>query len=138
MAAFGLFMKEAVMYQIQARHHFDSAHRLRGYPGKCSNLHGHRWEVEAEVAGEQLDELGMLVDFSLLKKVLREVVDPLDHRDLCEIPPFDRENPTAENLARYIYEQLKERLESLPVGVLVKLNLVRVWESPGCAAVYSP
>lgn len=124
------------MFEIAVKSHFDSAHFLRGYEGKCSNLHGHRWEVEAVVSGEKTDNCGMLMDFSILKKLLEKIVDQLDHRNICEIPPFDEINPTAEQLARYIYLSLRSALDETPGGKRCRLEKVTVWESPDCRASY--
>ncbi len=125
------------MYRVVAGHHFDSAHYLRGYQGKCSRLHGHRWEVEAEIRGEELNPLGMLIDFSILKKLLREVAEPLDHQNLSEISPFDTINPTAENIAGYIYHQMKDKMTPDTLPPKACLYKVTVWESPECRAEYS-
>lgn len=115
---------------------FEAAHRIPGYPGKCDRLHGHSWIVEAEVTGKTLDSLGMLVDFKLVKKELKEVLDRLDHRYINELPPFDDGViPTAENLAKYFYEGLAGS------GIFrggVRLESICVWESPHSCATYAP
>ena len=110
---------------------FSSAHFLRNYRGKCENVHGHNWKVELEVIGERLDETGLLIDFKVLKGILRDVLGVLDHRLLNEIPPFDTCNPSSENIAKVIFEQVRERL---PEGVRVRS--VTVWESDNACATY--
>ncbi|NPA15136.1 MAG: 6-carboxytetrahydropterin synthase QueD [Deferribacteres bacterium] len=110
---------------------FSAAHFLREYQGACENLHGHNWRVELEVVGDELDETGLLVDFKRLKAVLKEVLDVLDHRLLNEIPPFDRVNPSSENIARFIFCEAGKRLPES-----VKVKSVAVWESDRACAVY--
>lgn len=119
------------MHYLRVEDDFASAHQLREYKGKCENLHGHNWRVRAEVKGRVLDASGMLVDFGILKKILKETLDRLDHKFLNETAPFDRINPTSENLAKYLFEELGT---ALPEGVSV--HAVTVWESEKCAAVY--
>lgn len=121
------------MYDLMIRGHFDAAHALHGYPGECRNLHGHTWDIEVVVRGSELDEVGIVYDFKTLKEDLAAVIDPLDHAYLNEVPPFDTENPTAENLSRYIFESL-ERL----VGPSVRVTEVSVWESPIARITYRP
>ena len=120
------------MYRINVRRHFDAAHGLRGYAGKCENLHGHRWEVVACVEAETLDACGLAYDFTLLKRELDAVLARFDHHNLNETPPFDRINPSSENIARVVYEALRERLPG------VQLKYVEAWESPDAWATYSP
>ncbi len=110
---------------------FSSAHFLKNYRGKCENVHGHNWRVELEVVGEKIDKTGLLIDFKVLKGILKDVLGVLDHRLLNEIPPFDRCNPSSENIAKVIFEQVKERL---PEGVRVRS--VTVWESDNACATY--
>ena len=118
------------MYRVGIRGHFDAAHHLRGYDGACARQHGHSWVVEVAVESQYLDSLGMVVDFRLLKGTLKsKVLDILDHRDINEIDIFTEINPTAENLARWIYEKMRE---GGPMVIEVK-----VWESPESWASYS-
>ncbi len=119
------------MYYLQVEEEFASAHQLRGYKGRCENLHGHNWRVLLKVKGPKLDALGMLVDFGDLKRILREILSGLDHIFLNELPPFDRVNPTSENLAAFLFETLGARL---PDGV--SMHEVTVWESARSAATY--
>jgi len=120
-------------YELTVRAHFDAAHALSGYPGECSELHGHTWDVEVKVEGDELDEIGIVYDFKLLKKDLRAVLDPLDHAFLNEIPPFDAVNPTAENLAQEIYTALRDRMSPS-----VQVTEVAVWESPEAKITFRP
>jgi 6-pyruvoyltetrahydropterin/6-carboxytetrahydropterin synthase len=119
------------MYEVSVKQHFDAAHALRGYQGKCENLHGHRFEVEVTVRGETLNEIGVVYDFVALKEHLSGVLGHFDHTSLNDNPPFDEINPSSENIARIIFQELKFRLGD-------SLASVRVWESPDACATYSP
>ena len=119
------------MYYLQVESEFASAHQLREYRGKCENLHGHNWRVLIRVRGEALDATGMLMDFGVLKRLLRGITEELDHRFLNETPPFDAINPTSENLAKYIHGELAGLL---PSGV--SPHEVTVYESPTSSATY--
>lgn len=119
------------MYYIYKEITFSAAHRLREYHGKCENLHGHNWKVRVYLKSETLDDLGMVVDFSILKKKLNEIADLLDHKYLNEVPPFDKLNPSAENIAKFFFDKLKEHFNG-PVFV----HKVMVWESEGSCAIY--
>lgn len=123
------------MYTLTVRDHFDAAHALRGYEGECRNLHGHTWDVEATVAGEVLDERGILYDFKDLKADLSQILAAYDHGYLNEVPPFDRLSPTAENLARAIFDQLADRVAAATDG-RAQVTEVAVWESPVARVVY--
>ncbi len=120
------------MYTLSVEKHFDAAHALRGYKGKCENLHGHRFKVVVKVCASQLDETGLAYDFTELKHKLKAVIKRFDHTTINEVPPFDKINPSSENIARTIYEELKPELEETPV----KLKAVQVWESPTSGAEY--
>lgn len=120
-------------YEVTAEVRFSAAHNLRDYSGDCERLHGHNWHVTATVTREELDEQGMVMDFRLLKKLLKGITAGLDHRYLNEVPPFDRLNPTSETIAEYIFQRLAEEL---PDGV--RLASVSVDETPDArAAVYA-
>lgn len=119
------------MYELTVKDHFDAAHALRGYPGECKNLHGHTWDVEVTVMGETLDEIEIVYDFKQLKADLAQVLGAYDHAYLNDVPPFDVLSPTAENLARVVFEQL----EGI-VGDAVRVKEVAVWESPIAKLVY--
>ena len=121
------------MYYISVEESFDAAHYLRGYGGKCERLHGHRFKVVVRLRTNKLNKLGMAYDFTELRGQVREFLGNYDHQCLNDVPPFDRTNPSSENMAKTIYE----RLEPLLPGS-VKLDGVEVWESPGSCAVYKP
>ena len=120
------------MYLLIVREDFSAAHRLLSTEGKCAELHGHNWKVEVQVRAEELDQSGMAIDFHDLKARTREIVEGLDHRYLNDLPAFQRQSPTAENIARHIYEGLARRLGTGRVA----LDQVRVWESETTAATY--
>ncbi|MDD4601188.1 hypothetical protein SDC9_06113 [bioreactor metagenome] len=123
------------MFELTIIVDFEAAHFIQDYPGKCSRLHGHNWKVEVAVSGSKLNELGMLIDFHDLKAEVKQVIETLDHRYLNEIEPFNVCNPTAENIAKYIYEQLVNRPAF--VDVAVRVLSVKVWESAHSAVTYS-
>lgn len=114
------------MYRLRVESHFDAAHKLIGYKGKCARLHGHTWKVEVFVTGKRLKN-DVLIDFQVLREKLGEITDKLDHVFLNNIK--DIGNPTVENICKYIFERL-----ALPEDV--KLERVRVWESPQCWGEY--
>ena len=121
------------MYEVRIDEEFSAAHALRGYKGKCENLHGHNWKVEVYVRGERLDEIGMLVDFRELKAATRRVMHHLDHRNLNELKPFDNEmNPSSEHLAGFILHEVAAQINN----ERVKVYKVRVWETPSTSATY--
>lgn len=125
------------MFEIHVSAEFEAAHRIAGYPGKCDRLHGHSWTVEAAVQGDKLDKLGMVVDFKLVKGKLREILETLDHQLLNELPPFaEGINPTAENLAQYVYEELAQAdfFRAMPH---LALKHIQVWESPKSSVIYT-
>ena len=124
------------MFEVMTSEEFEAAHSIPGYPGKCSRLHGHSWKVEAIVRGEELDGLGMLIDFKSVSAALKDALDALDHRHLNELPPFSNGTaPTAENLAAYVYSKM-ERSEIFQGARNVFLYAIRVWESPHSCAAY--
>ena len=120
-------------FELTVTSHFDAAHELHGYPGECRELHGHTWDVEVTVVGSELDDVGIVYDFKRLKEDLAEVLKPLDHAHINEVPPFDALNPTAENLARELCAQLQHK-----VGPEVRVKEVVVWESPIAKIVFRP
>lgn len=121
------------MYEISVESVISASHRLRGYKGKCENLHGHNWRVEAAVAGEELDGCGLLMDFGDLRRALKEAVEDFDHADLNDQAVFDDCNPSSENLARIVFERLSGALND---GRL-RVTRVRVWETEGSCASYT-
>jgi 6-pyruvoyltetrahydropterin/6-carboxytetrahydropterin synthase len=121
------------MFEVMIERNFSSAHQLRGYKGKCENLHGHNYKIEIYARGRELDNIGLLVDFGELKEAADEVVQYLDHRNINELPPFDVElNPSAENLARYILERVSARVGD----DRVRVYKVRCFETPTSIATY--
>lgn len=122
------------MYQLFVEEHFDAAHYLRKYHGKCENLHGHRFVVVVRLEVAELDETGLGYDFAQLKRQLREAIAPFDHACLNDVAPFDRAEPSCEHLATTIYAKLQPYF----AGLAVKLTCVEVWESPTSGAAYSP
>lgn len=121
------------MFEIEVSAAFEAAHFIEGYAGKCARLHGHNWTVEAIIRGEELDELGMLVDFKILKAELKKILDDFDHRFLNELETFAQDNPTAENIARKIYQRLAP---SEIFSGSTKLYAVKVHESPNSCVTY--
>jgi len=115
------------VFEVKISREFSAAHRVEDYPGNCEKLHGHNWRVEVFVKKERLDELGMVVDFRKLKRLTEEAVASLDHSYLNELPVFEDINPTAENIARHIYEELSGAAD---------VSRVTVWESDTSAASY--
>jgi len=121
------------MYELGVTATFSAAHQLVGYRGKCEALHGHTYRVEVRVRVDELDEIGLGLDFNDLKKRIDKILEGYDHAFLNEVPPFNEINPSAENLARVIFETLAE---DLPDGAT--LHQVRVWESENAWATYQP
>jgi 6-pyruvoyltetrahydropterin/6-carboxytetrahydropterin synthase len=122
------------MYEISVEKHFDAAHYLRGYRGKCEAMHGHRYRVVVKIAAAKLDDIGLAYDFTDLKRYLKEILNRFDHTCLNDVTPFDKMNPSAENIAATIYNELKERLAAEPVT----LTAVEAWESPEQGVAYRP
>ena len=104
------------MYEVTVEAGFSSGHYLRNYFGKCENPHGHNYKVLVTLAGDELDETGLLLDFKLLKNVLRPVIDRIDHQMLNDLEPFIELNPSAENLAKYFYDQTSAQLHQMTAG----------------------
>lgn len=120
------------MFELSVSTHFSGAHHLEGYEGSCSGHHGHNWEVEVFLRGDELNSLGIVVDYRVLKAKLKTVMETLDHKDLNEAPQFDGINPSSENIARYIHASMSEELQGLPC----KVARVRVHETPTSSATY--
>jgi 6-pyruvoyltetrahydropterin/6-carboxytetrahydropterin synthase len=121
------------MFEITLEESLSAAHALRAYQGACERVHGHNYRVRVSLEGERLDAAGLLMDFVELRRLLREILEPFDHRMLNEVPPFDALNPTAENMARHFFDELARRLAGRPA---VRVAEVRVWETPGATAAY--
>ena len=105
------------MYEISVENHFDAAHFLRGYQGKCETLHGHRFRVVAKVSASKLDATGIAYDFTELKRHLNDILSRFDHTCLNDVPPFNEINPSSENIAATIYNELKSKLDRAPVSI---------------------
>ncbi len=121
------------MYQVSVEHHFDAAHYLREYHGKCESLHGHRFNVVVTLETGRLNDIGLAYDFVDLKSHLNSVLSAYDHVCLNDVPPFDKINPSSENIAKTIYDRLASKLSDQ-----VKLSRVEVWESPVTHVTYIP
>lgn len=120
------------MYEVLIKSDFSGAHNLLGYRGKCEALHGHNWKIEARFEIDHLDKIGIAVDFRLLKSKLRSVLKKLDHAYLNKVPAFKKQNPSAENIAKFIYTELRNSIKVK--GLFVKS--VSVWESDNSCAKY--
>lgn len=120
-------------YALKIVTDFAAAHLLRDYPGVCARLHGHNWKVEVEVTAVQLNQVGMGVDFKDLKEATRAEIMALDHRNLNDLPPFDQINPTAENIAAYLYQRVSTRLNS----AIAKVTAVTLWETDRACVRYT-
>ena len=118
------------MFEVTVRDHIASAHQLHGYDGPCKDMHGHTWKVEMVVCGNTLDGVGLLADFKVLKAKLKQVLMPLDHVVLNNLPAFKDLNPSTENLARHIYRALSAKCAPL------RLKQVQVWESDTASVIY--
>ena len=123
---------EKNMWRLKVEDHFDAAHYLRGYRGKCANMHGHTWKVELFILDDKQDKVGITYDFKSLKEVLKELLSKYDHQCVNDVAPFDLINPTAENISKVIYDALCTGIE-LEHSTLEK---VRVYESPTTWAEY--
>ncbi len=116
------------MYEIKTQAFFSAAHHLLNYEGECENQHGHNWMVEAYVRGDLLDKSNILIDYKVLKRELKAVLDLLDHKDINELEDFQGESPSSEMIASFIYKKLKEKV--------VQLNKISVWETQTSCASY--
>ena len=123
------------MFEVDIQREFSAAHFLRGYDGNCSNLHGHNWVVKAVVTAQKLDEIGIAVDFRVLKRELDAIIAELDHANLSELDMFSDVNPTSEIIAEYIFNALAENMAGIEG---VDVASVRVCESPGAGATFCP
>jgi len=122
------------MYEISIEQHFDAAHFLRGYRGKCEALHGHRFRVVVKVKSSVVNDIGIAYDFVELKQHLAAILARFDHTCLNDVPPFDEINPSSENIAATIYKELQSKLAEASVT----LSSVEVWESPNSGVSYTP
>jgi 6-pyruvoyltetrahydropterin/6-carboxytetrahydropterin synthase len=124
------------MFQVSVEETFSAGHALRGYKGKCENVHGHNYRVQVTLEGPQLDGIGLLVDFTQLKDVMRGVIRRLDHQFINELEPFTTVNPSAENMAKYFYDEVSGQLKGLPAGA--RVTDVVIWETDTAMAKYHP
>jgi len=120
------------MFRVKIITHFSAAHFLRNYKGKCETLHGHNWKVEVVVSGNELDSLGMVMDFSDLKRIASIALEELDHQNLNDLDYFKERNPSSEEIARYIFNKLKKEINQGDY----QLEEVRVWETDSSCAAY--
>lgn len=120
------------MFEVTVDMDFSAAHNLRGYRGKCETLHGHNWKVRVAVESKKLDQVGMVVDFKIVKEYLRSILDLLDHKYLNQISYFKKINPTSENISRLIYLKMQERLKKNSLDI----SFVTVWETDNSFATY--
>ena len=123
----------AALFTLKIVTDFASAHTLRDYPGDCSRMHGHNWKTEVEVKARQLNDVGMGVDFKVIKQTTRDITARLDHRYLNELEPFTSINPTAENIAAYIYKELSLQLNNEQIQV----SAVTLWETERACVRYT-
>jgi len=122
------------MFEVSVEETFAAGHALRNYKGKCENVHGHNYRVQVTVEGAELDSIGLLVDFGAIKKAIRGVVERVDHQFLNDLEPFSVANPSAENLARYFYDEILRGLGTSPAHI----REVRIWETDTTSASYRP
>lgn len=122
------------MYELMVETTFSAAHQLRGYKGKCENLHGHTWRVQIHVSADVLNDIDLAIDFHDLKRMANETIAPFDHACINEIFPFTERNPSSENLAKWIFDCMQKRLADYPT---VTASAVTVWESDTSSATYS-
>ncbi len=123
------------MFEVTIEQTFAAGHALRNYKGKCENVHGHNYRCHVTLAGERLDEIGLLVDFVELKRAVQAVINRMDHQWLNDFPPFDAINPSAENMAKFIFDEVSASLASRDG---VRVASVRLWETDTASATYRP
>ena len=124
------------MFEVSVEETFSAGHALRGYKGKCENVHGHNYRVQVTLEGPQLDAIGLLIDFTELKRVIRNVIHRLDHQFINDLEPFTTVNPTAENMAKYFYDEVTGQLKGLPGGA--RVTDIVIWETETARARYRP
>ena len=123
------------MYELTVEREFSSGHFLRNYHGRCENPHGHNYKVRITLAGAELDHAGLLLDFKLIKQVMHPVIDRIDHQMLNDLEPFATVNPSAENIARFFYEQTNQQLSGMTNG-RVRVKDCTIWETDITSATY--
>ena len=122
------------MFQVSVEESFSAGHALRGYKGKCENPHGYNYKVRVTLAGPALDSVGLLYDFVHLKQIIHQVIHAVDHKFLNDLPPFDVINPSAENIAKYLYDEAAKQMRQQPNGA--RIASITVWETDQTAATY--
>jgi 6-pyruvoyltetrahydropterin/6-carboxytetrahydropterin synthase len=121
------------MFKLKVKKEFSSAHILHGHPGDCKRMHGHNWLVEAEVQGNNINEIGMVIDFKDIKNNLKTIISKLDHQFLNDLEPFINDNPTAENISKYIYKELSKNINTDNI----KVSEIKLWETNNSAVTYT-
>lgn len=121
------------MYKISVQKKFSASHIIKNYPSECGRLHGHNWNVKVIVKAKELNDFGMAIDFKELSKILNDVIEKLDHYHLNDIPPFNEIQPTAENLAKFFYDELKSKLAQYKN---IEIDSVEIWETEKYSAIY--
>ena len=124
------------MFQVSVEESFSAGHALRGYKGKCENAHGHNYKVRVTLEGTSLDSVGLLFDFVPLKQVIHGVIQAVDHKFLNDVAPFDVINPSAENIAKYFYDEASREMQQSPHGP--RIASITVWETDVTSATYWP
>jgi len=120
------------MFELSVEVSFAAAHQLRGYQGKCENMHGHNWRVQVSVIAQELNNIDIAIDFHDLKRMVRDVIAPLDHAYLNDLFPFTEKNPSSENIAKWIFDSMKKKI----TDENVRVSAVTVWESDTASATY--
>lgn len=126
------------MFEVHVTTTFPAAHALRNYYGKTEPIHGHNWRAKISICGPQVDSMGMLIDFVPLQKEMDRIIGRLDHQFLNEVTPFDEINPSAENIAHYLWEEFSASVPAMQPEFEVSVSRVEVWETDTCSAVYLP
>jgi 6-pyruvoyltetrahydropterin/6-carboxytetrahydropterin synthase len=126
------------MFEVTVEHSFAAGHSLREYKGKCENVHGHNYRIQVTVEGEKLNRIGLLVDFVDLKRAVRATCERLDHQFINDLEPFTILNPSAENLAKYLYDEVTALLDLSKSDPPVRISQVKVWETDTSIALYRP
>ena len=126
------------MFEVTVEQTFAAGHALREYKGKCENVHGHNYRVQVTVEGERLNRIGLLVDFVELKRVVREIIGYLDHQFINDLEPFTVINPSAENMAKFFYDEVTRRMDLVGAETPARISQLKIWETDTSIAVYRP
>jgi 6-pyruvoyltetrahydropterin/6-carboxytetrahydropterin synthase len=126
------------MFEVTVEQTFAAGHALRHYKGKCENVHGHNYRVQVTIEGERLNSIGLLVDFVELKRVVRQVMERLDHQFINDLEPFTTINPSAENIAKYFYDNVNAGLNLAESEIPIRIAAVKIWETDTSIAVFRP